>query len=237
MSKILTEKDFNDAAELLNVEVAAIKAVAEIESRGSGFQSDGQPVILFESYQFGRLTKFKYNKQFPNLSTSSWIRNYGASSMQHTRLQQAVNIGSYEALNKNNELVKVQPNRDAALQSASWGKFQIMGFNYKSAGFKDLQSFINAMYKTEREHLIAFANFVKSNKLDVHLRNHDWAKFARGYNGAGYKQNKYDIKLKAAYNKYKAIDDSKKTDEKIEKMHIGDSVITSYPIVEQDKNK
>jgi hypothetical protein len=37
----------------------------------------------------------------------------------------------------------------------------------------------------------------------IKLENLDWAKFARGYNGAGYKQNKYDEKLAAAYKKYK----------------------------------
>lgn len=35
------------------------------------------------------------------------------------------------------------------------------------------------------------------------LQRHDWAGFARGYNGAGYKRNNYDEKLRQAYNKYK----------------------------------
>lgn len=35
------------------------------------------------------------------------------------------------------------------------------------------------------------------------LRNKDWATFARCYNGSGYAVNKYDEKLKAAYEKFK----------------------------------
>ena len=45
--------------------------------------------------------------------------------------------------------------------------------------------------------------YIKVNKLDVHLRNLNWAAFAKGYNGASYKVNKYDEKLATAYNKFK----------------------------------
>ncbi|WP_262919099.1 N-acetylmuramidase family protein [Niabella hibiscisoli] len=49
---ILTEKDFQDAARQLNCEVAAIKAVAEVESKGDGFLPTGEPKILFERHIF-----------------------------------------------------------------------------------------------------------------------------------------------------------------------------------------
>jgi hypothetical protein len=49
---------------------------------------------------------------------------------------------------------------------------------------------------------MAFCGFIKSNKLDTHLRKHDWARFARGYNGPGYAENKYDEKLARAYAKH-----------------------------------
>ena len=35
------------------------------------------------------------------------------------------------------------------------------------------------------------------------LKKQDWNTFASLYNGSGYKQNKYDIKLQLAYNKWK----------------------------------
>lgn len=37
----LTEQDYKDAAGLLGVDVAAIKAVTEVESAGSGFLPSG----------------------------------------------------------------------------------------------------------------------------------------------------------------------------------------------------
>jgi len=33
----------------------------------------------------------------------------------------------------------------------------------------------------------------------------NWSKFAEGYNGPGYKRNRYDAKLDTAYNKYRAM--------------------------------
>ncbi|HET9994735.1 MAG TPA: N-acetylmuramidase domain-containing protein [Candidatus Acidoferrum sp.] len=38
--------------------------------------------------------------------------------------------------------------------------------------------------------------------LDTAMRSHDWANFARGYNGPNYAKNQYDVRLAAAYQKY-----------------------------------
>ena len=181
--KKLTEQDYKDAARLLNCEVACIKAVKEIESRGNGFNSDGTPVILFEGHWFYKLTNGKYGNN--SFSYPKWIRTY-YNMNQHKRLSDAA-----------------AKDRDAALKSASWGLFQIMGFNYKKAGYNNLQAFINDMYESEGKQLLAFCNFVKNSGLDDELRNKQWAKFAYAYNGAGFRKNKYDTKLAAAYNKYK----------------------------------
>jgi hypothetical protein len=87
--------------------------------------------------------------------------------------------------------------------SASWGLFQIMGFNYTLCGFNTLQEFVTAMYNSEKDHLLAFCNYVKEMCLDDELREKRWADFARRYNGPQYKKNKYDVKLEAAYQKHK----------------------------------
>lgn len=88
------------------------------------------------------------------------------------------------------------------MKSASWGKFQIMGFNYKAAGFEDVGAFVDAMKVSEDAQLQAFVNVVKSFGLADKLRRRDWAGFARGYNGENYKINRYDEKLATAYRKY-----------------------------------
>ena len=92
--------------------------------------------------------------------------------------------------------------RGAALQSASWGLFQIMGANYKACGFTSVDDFVAAMEKSEGDQLKAFVGFIRTNKLDGYLRSLNWAAFAKGYNGPGYAKNQYDAKLAAAYKKF-----------------------------------
>lgn len=108
----MKNKDYQQAADLLGVELATIKAVAEVESKGSGFLKSGEPVILFEGHIFHRLTNGKYSTpENADISYPKWTTKY-YNKNQHKRLQKAVEL-----------------DRNAALQSASWGKFQIMGFN------------------------------------------------------------------------------------------------------------
>ncbi len=190
---LLTESDFKQAAEILSCDVAAIKAVAEVESSGNGFLSDGRVKILFEGHQFHKHTKGAYAKSHPTICYKTWTKQHytkgpnadvrGVGELQ--RLEQAMSL-----------------DREAALKSASYGKFQIMGFNFGSCDFDDIEEFYGAMQASEGAQLKAFCCFIKANKLDSHLRKHQWAKFARGYNGPAYAENKYDKKLAAAYAKY-----------------------------------
>jgi hypothetical protein len=91
---------------------------------------------------------------------------------------------------------------EAAMKACSWGKFQILGSNYAVCGYKTVGEFVDAMKESEGKQLDAFVAFVIGNKLDGHLRNKAWAKFARGYNGAGYAKNKYDVKMATWYAKF-----------------------------------
>ena len=189
---MITEKAFNDSAALLGVEPAVIKAVAEVESSGEGFLASGFPKILFEPHIFWKeLNKHGIDptsiRNAEDILYQKWgSKPYGKNSAQPERLERAMTI-----------------DKIAALSSASWGKFQIMGFNYELAGFATLDAFVAAMHIDEDQHLHAFVNFVKNKNLVDELQRKDWAGFAIGYNGAGYKTNKYDEKLAAAYNKFK----------------------------------
>lgn len=178
----LTEKDYRDAANFLGCDVAAVKAVAQVEGRGSGFNRDGSPKILFEGHWFWHFTKGRFGRT--SYSYPNWVRTY-YNMDQHDRLRSAV-----------------AKDRSAALKSASWGAFQIMGFNYAKAGFATLQDFINAMFAGEREQLLAFCHFIKRSGLDDEMRDRRWAEFAYGYNGPRYRENSYDTKLAAAYKKF-----------------------------------
>lgn len=189
---MITELQFKDSAKILGIDVAAVKAVAEVESGGEGFFSEGLPKILFEPHVFWKeLRKVGIDPNQHVLGNDDILypiwgsKPYGKFSQQHSRLDRAIKI-----------------HRDAALKSASWGKFQIMGYNYQLAGYTTLQDFINAMYKSEDEHLKAFVSYIKSRFLDDELKAKDWKAFARQYNGSLYWKNAYDKKLATAYKKY-----------------------------------
>lgn len=186
-TKDLDDSAFQKAANKLGCEIEAIKAVALVEAAGSGFFSSGLPKILFEAHIFSRETKRIFDKSHPNISSRRWNKSlYLGGVKEYNRLKSAMKL-----------------DRAAAIRSSSWGKFQIMGFNYQSAGYSSLEKFLNDMFHSESKQLDAFVSFLISNKLHSHLRHRNWAQFAKGYNGPAYAKNKYDEKLKTAYNKLK----------------------------------
>ncbi len=182
----IRDEDFAAAAKKLMCEVAAVRAVAEIESGGkSGFLADKRPKILFESRWFHKLTEGSFDASHPNLSTPTWVRNYSGGAGEYERLAAAIEL-----------------DREAALKSASWGMFQILGVNHRLAGFPSVVEYVKAQVLSEGEHLKAFVNFVIGNKLDDELRDRRWADFARAYNGPAFRENRYDEKMAAAYARH-----------------------------------
>ncbi len=47
--------------------------------------------------------------------------------------------------------------------------------------------------------------YIRKAGLDGAIRAHDWARFARGYNGPAYKKYRYDTKIAAAYRRFSKI--------------------------------
>lgn len=184
----LTEQNYKDAAMDLGVEVEAIKAVAEVESTGSGFLPNGHPKILFEGHLFSKYTGGVFDNSNPTISYPEWTKNYYLGGERE-----------YERLNAAKEL-----NRDAALKATSWGKFQILGANFKDAGYERLSLFVHDMHVSESYHLKAFVNIIRNWQLIEALKYHKWEIFARRYNGPGSKKNQYDEKMFEAYTKYKS---------------------------------
>jgi hypothetical protein len=178
--------DVAAAAVALQCEPAAIWAVCDIESAGGGFLPDKRPKILFEAHVFGRLTGHQYDQSHPNVSSPAWDPAlYGAAGAhQFDRLAEAIQL-----------------DRGAALQSASWGIFQILGMNYAACDFPDIDRYVAAMCASEGAQLAAFVAFCRHNRLDGYLRAHDWTGFALAYNGPGEAENGYDAKLAAAYRR------------------------------------
>lgn len=198
--KFLSENDLQDFANQYHLELAAVKAVNEIESLGKGFLIDGRPRILFEGHIFWKELKKRginpedfVSENTKNVLYKNWTKQYYEGGKQeYDRLEKAAGMSDLDAVH------------EAAFASASYGAFQIMGFNYAIVGFPSVDSFVSQMYTHEKAQLADFGKFCESNNLIRHLQSKNWALFAKGYNGTAYKQNKYDTKLENAYNKYKA---------------------------------
>ena len=183
MKESISIEDYIRAAEALGCSVASIIAVSRVESPRGPFLPDGRPTLLFERHKFHRHTSGRYSAAHPDISSSK-PGGYGAAGAhQHERMGRAAKL-----------------DRDAALKSASWGQFQILGENYAKAGHRTLQSFVNAMYRSASDQLDCFINFIRNDsRLLRAIRELDWATFARVYNGPAYRQNRYDEKMAAEY--------------------------------------
>ena len=187
--------DYDFISYLLDCDIAAIKAVQEVETAGrSGFLSDGRPMILFEGHIFWKQLKahgidpHRYERGNSDILYPTWTKaHYLGGAKEYLRLDRASKI-----------------HMTSALESASWGMFQIMGLNYGQAGCVSVEEFVGQMKKGQYEQLLLFAKFIgNSPKLKKALGSHDWESFAKLYNGPGYKSNSYDSKLLAAYKKFK----------------------------------
>lgn len=197
--KFMSEQDLLDFADKYNIELAAVKAVNEVESNGKGFLLDGRPRILFEGHIFWReLVKRGVNpndfvsERTKNVLYQSWTKKfYEGGKQEYDRLEKAAGISDLDQFH------------DAAYASASYGAFQIMGLHFESLGFPSVDSFVAHLYTHEKANLDVFGRFCEVNNLTRHLHSKDWEAFARGYNGPAYKENKYDTKLLSAYNRYK----------------------------------
>jgi hypothetical protein len=204
----LTVDDFNWAAAELGGTYAQVRSVDTVESNGGGFELaraailaldgeggfiDGEnlPKTLFEAHKFARHTGGRFNASHPRLSSPKWNRSlYLGGQREYERIHAAMQL-----------------DEEAALKSASVGRYQILGENYELAGFTSVRAFWDAMMESERRQLEAFVSFVKKAGLVDELRRisndaDDCDEFAAGYNGSGYAAHGYHLKIAAAHKKW-----------------------------------
>lgn len=190
--EVLAADAFAQAAAALGCEVAAVRAVAEVESRGSGFDAKQRPTILYERHVFARNTtpKGRFNAEHPDISANVPYAKgtFGNTEAQWTKLAAAYALDP-----------------EAALKAPSWGIFQILGENHKACGYASATDYARAMVTSPVEHLRAFVHFVASDRrLLKAIRERDWAGFALAYNGKNYATYQYDTKIAAAYARHAA---------------------------------
>lgn len=202
-SGLLRNATLSQAAARLGVELAAILAVNEVESLGTGFLDNGKPKILYERHiMYRQLAQPRAPDEDaaalqahadelattqPNL-VNPRPGGYAGGTAEHQRLAHARLIDD-----------------TCALASASWGAFQIMGFHAVRLGYASVQDFAARMAKDENEQFEAFVRFLEADPaLLKALKAKKWAVFAKGYNGPDYQRNLYDTKLERAYQRHAA---------------------------------
>ncbi|MEW5506185.1 MULTISPECIES: N-acetylmuramidase family protein [Pseudomonas] len=187
----LTDVDFQSAATALGsgISVNIIKAFATVESGGrSGFGPAQMPVIAYEGHIFRKYTQQKYDKAYPLLSYA--YREKAGPQWKANNKTQAV---AWQTLADAFKL-----NQEAALMSASYGMFQIMGFNFAACGYKSVFDFVSAMKLNAGQQLMAFVGFCRKNPtLFKAMKNKDFAGMAAQYNGADY--GDYDKRIQKAF--------------------------------------
>lgn len=187
----LTDTDYQWAADFLQADVPSIKAVREVEAPMGGFLPDGRVTILYEQHVMYRrlaangLDPDKAAQTNPSIVNKK-AGGYLGKAAEYSRLDEAIRIHEV-----------------SALESCSWGAYQIMGYHWKLLGFENVYQFIDKMKVSERGQLECFVRFIKANPtLLKAIREDDWESFARGYNGVNYRKNNYDVKLRAAFKKF-----------------------------------
>jgi peptidoglycan hydrolase-like protein with peptidoglycan-binding domain len=190
--RALTQADVERAADQLQCESAAINAVIEVESPRTGYLPDGRVVILFERHVFWRQLQAHgidpATVQAPAAILSQARGGYVGGVAEYARLAQAIAIA-----------------REPAVESCSWGRFQIMGYHFQVLGYASASNMATAFASGEVEQMQAFVRFIQSDaELLKALRSRKWAAFARLYNGPAYAENLYDVKLAKAYARHAA---------------------------------
>jgi hypothetical protein len=158
-----------------------VRAVASVESSGSGYDKAGRPKILFERHKFHQLTDGKYG-----LSVYSNPQAGGYA------------FDSWEKLT-----LAACKDADAAFMATSWGKFQVLGMHWAALGYPSPIDMAYSTVTSEAAHYDMLARYVEHNHLKPALQalstNPETCRaFAAAYNGAAYRKFNYHVKLAEA---------------------------------------
>lgn len=176
-----------EQATALKVDKNALLAVIEIESAGKVGNPD--PIIRWEGHYFDRLVPAALR----NTARAQGLSSPTAGKIANTKEQS----GRYIILEKAAKL-----NKEAAYSSISIGVGQVMGAHWKDLGFPSAEAMFNRAKQGLAGQVDLMIRFIKSNDLVDELQRLDWSGFARVYNGPAYKQNRYHLNMKEAFERY-----------------------------------
>ena len=184
--------EISKAAQSLDIEPAALLAVADVESGGVAFTTINgrkEPLIRFEAHYFDRRLSEK-NRAIARekglaAPVAGAIANPGTQAARWRMLDKAAAIDA-----------------KAAYESVSWGLGQVMGAHWAWLGYASVEALVAEARSGIAGQTRLMALYIEKAGLAKALRDHDWASFARGYNGPAYAGNAYDRKIAGAYASY-----------------------------------
>lgn len=182
----LSQSGFDSVLNRLGVDQAALWSLLTVETRGFGFLPDRRPKILFERHIFHKRTGGRFSDRHPSISSPSG-KGYLGDAAEYDRLAQAIKL-----------------DHDAALESASWGLGQVMGFNAKKLGYQSAEAMVDEFCKGENEQLEGACRFISGNNpLKTAFTNKRWDRVAFFYNGRAHAENGYARKLDHYFTLYR----------------------------------
>ena len=190
---ILPRELLSIAKDLGDTNTKRIKAVAVVESGGSGgWFNSGLPKILYERHKFWEWTTNVSNR------VVSWYSNPNAGDYTMDANKNGIN-DSWEKLS-----LAIGKDPLAALSAISIGKFQVLGRYYRECGYNHPIEMLCAASRDEYAHYAMLRDYIlnvaklKEAFLALSTNPNDNRAFARGYNGKAYKRYEYHIKLAKA---------------------------------------
>lgn len=210
--RFVRDEDYAKAAAILGCKQSHIRAISDVEARGNGFLAAGRVKMLFERHKFYKylgiaLNDTEYRKTM-NINIPLTVSGTDALEMIASKNPDICNpkAGGYLGdLREHDKLEKASAfDYNAAVMSASYGMYQIMGFNHAYCGYKNAVDMFVDFSKSEKNQFMGFINFIKNNPA-IHkaLVAGDWLGFARGYNGKAFATNDYNNKVERAEKKYR----------------------------------
>lgn len=192
----INDNDYEIAAKELGIEKEVLMAIAKQESKGSSFQAVKQATILFERHKMYSLLIKKGNTK----------ASVDALSIKHPSIVNK-NSGGYNDMTSYDKLKTAKSiDYDCAVQSCSWGKFQVMGFHYANL-YSSPRELEKAMNMCELQQFKYFVLYLKkTNGMVDALKNKNWEGIATLYNGSKWKEKnpEYANNVKRYYNQFKA---------------------------------
>lgn len=192
----INDNDYEIAAKELGIEKEVLMAIASQESKHASFKAVKQATILFERHKMYRLLIKKGNTK---ASVDALSKRYPSIVNEDSGGHN--DMTSYDKLKTAKSI-----DYDCAVQSCSWGKFQVMGFHYANL-YSSPRELEKAMNMCELQQFKYFVLYLKkTNGMVNALKSKNWEEIATLYNGPKWKEKnpEYANNIKRYYNQFKA---------------------------------